>query len=224
VLCRVQILATVIPGASLVRVSPSYTLDAAMGLCRLDGGAVHFHRHASVQHDDRDHEEAFGGVPANKETLDVHERTARDTDPLAGGEVGIRKDRQVTAKRLLDRGDVRIWHYRELVPSLSENRDEATGPSDLDVARLVHGAPEKQISWKHRRLPKLTPTAAPGPRFDLREEHLEAFRLQPIMYELFAVAARPESVPCLPTGVLSWDGCYGFWQGFAPFGSDTPPG
>jgi hypothetical protein len=78
------------------------------GLRRLHEGAVDFHRHASVQHVDRDHQQAFGRVGANQETLDVCQRTARDPDPLSGGQERMREDRQVGAKRLLDCCNIRI--------------------------------------------------------------------------------------------------------------------
>src|SRR5215470_3293801 len=222
------------PGRGYLRATTFHTLRAlpqrrargmlvewrrAMWLRRFHKGAVDLHRHASVQHVDRDHQQAPGAVGVNEEALDVYQRTARDADSLAGGQEGVRENRQVDAKRLLDCRNVRIRDHGEAIPSLSENGDEPSGSADRDVALLVHGASEEQISAKHRRRHEPALTGAPGPQANLGKENVEALGLQCVVYELFAVAARPERVPFLAGALLIRNEGDRFWQGFAPFSS-----
>src|ERR1051325_6366442 len=99
------------------------------------------------------------------------------------------------------------------------------------MAVFVDGMANKKIARKKRHLGQAAQTAAPRPDVDLRQEHLEIFGLQLIVYDLFEMTASPKGVPFsfsnnralfvfldLPEQPLLI--CFHIdWQGFAPFGS-----
>lgn len=154
------------------------------------------------------------------------------SDLLALAQIGMGQDGHAGAHDPPKHFDLAFGNDGQPVPSFPKDADEPSHLPHLDVALLVEGVAEEEISGKHRDARETPEPASRGPRLDLRQKRPEPLGGQLVGDELLAVAARPQRVPAGRSRgrvfrllrprllqVLS-DHRAVRWQGFAPFGSE----
>ena len=98
--------------------------------------------------------------------------------------------------QVIDPKGVTAWGYGgQTIPGLPQYGDQAPDFAHLDVSRLIHGVPEKQVAGEHGHLNAMTGPGAPRPYLRSRQKRVEPFRGQLLVDEPFRVAARPQRVP-----------------------------
>ena len=154
----------------------------------MDGGAA-------LEQIHRDHEKPLLGIPADQDAFHVGQRPLSDPHPLPFTQIGIGENRQLGADEPLNGVDLPIRNDLELVPALPEQPHEAARLTDFEVAGLVHGVAEEEIAAEQGRALTAPHAATSRPRLDGGQEQVEALHRELVVYQLLAVAARPQDTP-----------------------------
>jgi len=112
---------------------------------------------------DRHHEQSSLRIASDDEAFEVGQGSPSYPHSLAFPQIGIGKDREVTAHESLDRRDFEIRDRFEAFPVFPEHAYEATGLADLQITRLVHAVAQEEIASEERHPGPSSDSAAPRP-------------------------------------------------------------
>ncbi len=158
-------------------------------------GAIDLHRDAPPQEVYRKDEQALLQVHADKDALDIGHRATCDSDALALTEIRVWKDGKTDAQQCLNCFYFPVGDDRQLIPALAEHADQSPHLADLEVACLVHGVVQEEIAGKHGAWGEAPGTELSGPHADLGQKDVKTLGGELVMYQMLAVAMRPENVP-----------------------------
>src|SRR2546426_1251366 len=121
-------------------------------------GAIYLHRDAPTEQIDGEYQQALVHVRPAQDSLHAGQRSPGDSYPLALPQVGMRERGQGGVDHLLDGFNLIVRDRRQPIPSVSQDADKATSPTDFDVTCMVHLVVRKEVAGKHGHA-----DAAPNP-------------------------------------------------------------
>jgi len=158
---------------------------------RLDHGGVHFHRHRTLQHLDRQ-QEFTPILLAEQEPFQSLQRTHGNPDPITTLKVGVRLYGGRTLHHPANRIDLRIGYAGRLSPAPHHGVDAGSAE---DGEPLFKGAAQEDVTWEEgERNPLNTVLPLMGGCIE-RQEGFKPFPRQGLLDTLFVLMAGVKSIP-----------------------------